>query len=61
MPETEVVIFAEEDGSCPLLEWMDTLPPKALDKCIVKIERLKEMGHECAGQMRTIFAIRFMN
>ena len=46
MPETEVVIFAEEDGCCPLLEWMDTLPPKAQDKCIVKIERLSEMGHE---------------
>lgn len=25
---------------------MDTLPPKAQDKCIVKIERLKETGHE---------------
>ncbi len=46
MPETEVVIFAEEDGGCPLIEWIDTLPPKAQDKCIVKIERLKEMGHE---------------
>ncbi len=46
MPETKVVIFAEEDGGCPLIEWMDTLPPKAQDKCIVKIERLKEMGHE---------------
>lgn len=46
MPETEIVIFAEEDGGCPLIEWMDTLPPKAQDKCIVKIERLKEMGHE---------------
>ena len=46
MPETTVVIFAEEDGSCPLMEWMDTLPPKAQDECIVKIERLGEMGHE---------------
>ena len=36
MPTTEVVLFAEEDGICPLLEWMDTLPPKAQDKCIVK-------------------------
>lgn len=46
MPETEIELFAEKDGSCPLLEWMDTLPPKAQDKCIVKIERLKEKGHE---------------
>ena len=46
MPETEIKLFAEEDGGCPLLEWMDTLPVKAQDKCIVKVERLKEMGHE---------------
>ena len=46
MPKTEVVLFAEEDESCPLIEWMDTIPPKAQDKCIVRIERLKEMGHE---------------
>ena len=46
MPETEVVLFAETDGSCPLLEWLDQLPIKVQDKCIVKIERLKELGHE---------------
>jgi len=46
MPKTDVELYSEEDGTCPLLEWMDTLPPKAQDKCIVKIERLKEMGHE---------------
>lgn len=46
MPETEIELFAEKDGSCPILEWMDTLHPNAQDKCIVKIERLKEMGHE---------------
>lgn len=46
MAEIEVVIFIEEDESCPLREWMDTLHPKAQDKCIVKIERLEEMGHE---------------
>jgi len=46
MPETEVVIFAEEDGSCPLIEWMDALPTKVQDKCIVKIERLQEEGIE---------------
>ena len=45
MPETEVVIFAEEDGGCPLIEWMDTLPPKAQDKCIVEDE-CHEKGKE---------------
>jgi len=46
MPKTEVVLFAERDGTCPLLDWMDTLPSKGQDKCIVKIERLAEKGHE---------------
>lgn len=47
MPKTEVVIFAEDDGSAPLLEWLDGLKKeKARDKCIVQIERLAEEGHE---------------
>jgi phage-related protein len=46
MPETNVILFAEADGSCPLLEWLDKLPPKVQDKCIVRVERLAEMGHE---------------
>jgi hypothetical protein len=39
MPETEVLIFAEDDGSAPLLAWLDDLPAKVQDKCIVRIER----------------------
>ena len=46
MPETEVVLFAEDDGSVPLLKWLDTQPAKVQDKCIVRVERLAEMGHE---------------
>ena len=46
MPQTEVLLFAEEDGSCPFLEWLDGLPSKVQDKCYVRIERLEEMGHE---------------
>ncbi|RJR47371.1 MAG: type II toxin-antitoxin system RelE/ParE family toxin [Deltaproteobacteria bacterium] len=46
MPETEVILFSEDDGSVPLLAWLDKLPAKAQDKCIVKIERLAAVGHE---------------
>ncbi len=46
MPATEVVLFAEDDGTSPLLEWLDGLTTKAQQKCIVRIERLAEMGHE---------------
>lgn len=38
--------FAEEDGSSPLIEWLDGLGSKVQDKCIVRVERLAEMGHE---------------
>ena len=46
MPQTKVVFYKEDDGSVPILEWLDSLSPKALDKCTVRIERLQEMGHE---------------
>lgn len=46
MPETEVLIFAESDGSSPFLIWLDKQPPKVQDKCIVFIERLEEYGYE---------------
>lgn len=46
MPVTRVVFFVDDRGVCPLLEWLDHLPPKVQDKCIVRIERLAELGHE---------------
>ncbi|MBI4764989.1 MAG: type II toxin-antitoxin system RelE/ParE family toxin [Deltaproteobacteria bacterium] len=46
MPETTVIFFADADGTAPLVNWMDDLPSKVQDKCIVKIERLEEMGYE---------------
>lgn len=46
MPKTLVVFYQEEDGSVPVLEWLDNLPEKAQDKCRVRIERLAELGHE---------------
>lgn len=38
--------MCEEDDSAPLIDWLDTLPVKALAKCRVRIERMKELGHE---------------
>ena len=46
MPKTKVVFYKEDDGSVPMLEWLDSLQEKALDKCTVRIERLEEFGHE---------------
>jgi len=46
MPKTKMVFYKEDDGTAPMLEWLDSLQPKALDKCAVRIERLEEMGYE---------------
>ena len=46
MPETRVVFFADDDGSAPLVTWLDEQNSKVQDKCLVKIERLSELGYE---------------
>ena len=46
MPRTKVVLYREDDGSVPLLDWLDGLQPKVVAKCRVRIERLRELGHE---------------
>ncbi|MBI1760158.1 MAG: type II toxin-antitoxin system RelE/ParE family toxin [Acidobacteria bacterium] len=46
MPQTNVVIFQDEDGSTPFLKWFDELPAKAQSKCRVRLERLAQLGHE---------------
>ena len=46
MPKTDVVLFAEDDGTAPLLDWLDKQARKVQAKCLVKIERLKECGHD---------------
>ena len=46
MPKTKVLLYREDDGTVPLLEWLDLLPSKAVAKCRVRIERLAELGHE---------------
>ena len=46
MPKTKVIFYHEDADTVPALDWLDTLPLKALDKCRVRIERLRELGHE---------------
>lgn len=46
MPKTRVVLFREEDGSCPFFDGMSKLPPKVQAKYLSRLERLREMGHE---------------
>ena len=46
MPRTKVVLYQEQEGSCPFLEWFDGLSAKVQDKCFLRLERLREEGHE---------------
>lgn len=46
MPRVGVVFYAGEDGTSPVLDWLDGLEPKVLAKCRVRIERLAEVGSE---------------
>ncbi|MFH1743350.1 MAG: type II toxin-antitoxin system RelE/ParE family toxin [bacterium] len=45
MPETEVLFFAEDDGTAPLVVWLNQLPAKVQNKCIVRVERLEALGY----------------
>lgn len=46
MPRTRVVWFREEDGTVPMLEWLDSLSPQAQAKCLARIRLLMDRGHE---------------
>lgn len=46
MPKTKVLLYCEEDGSCPFLEWIEQLPVKVQAKCLLRVERLRELGYE---------------
>ncbi len=49
MPQIEVIFYQEEPGDVPVLAWLEQLrakDPKAYAKCVAKIRRLAELGHE---------------
>jgi hypothetical protein len=46
MPQTIVRFYADVRTGCPLIDWLDAIPAKARDKCVVRLERLAELGHE---------------
>ena len=46
MPRTEIYLYRGEDGSVPVLQWLDSLSEKSRLKCTNKISRLAELGHE---------------
>ena len=49
MPKTQVRFYQDADGHAPVREWLRDLrqrDQKAHAKCVARIERLAEVGHE---------------
>jgi phage-related protein len=47
VPTVEVIFFQEAKGRTPpLIEWLDDLPQKARVKCLARLKRLEDLGHE---------------
>src|SRR5690606_30306761 len=49
MPQTTVYLYAEDDGSSPVLEWLEKLgeeQQRALDACIARVRLLALLGYE---------------
>ena len=49
MPRTQLVFFKGDDGTVPVQDWLVELRQRrrrAFAKCVVRIRRLAEMGHE---------------
>ena len=46
MPKMIIIFYQEDETKVPVFDWIDGLPAKAQDKCRVRIERLRDLGHE---------------
>ena len=46
MPACALFYYREDDASVPTAEWLDSLSRKAAQKCVARLVRLKELGHE---------------
>ena len=42
----EVVFYQDDEKTIPLVKWLDGLPPKAQQKCLARLKRLEDLGHE---------------
>jgi len=46
MPDTQIILYKESDGTVPLLSWLKKLKPsKAADKCTAVIRELAKSGY----------------
>ena len=46
MPETKVIFYKDDDGTVPVVEFLNDMPHRPRQKLYVRIQRLKLLGHE---------------
>jgi len=46
LPPIQVIFYRGDDGTVPMVEWVERLPKKPREKCFEWIGRLKTFGHE---------------
>ena len=46
MAAVKVIFFREKGGSVPLLDWLESLPKQVQAKCLARLKRLEDLGHE---------------
>ena len=46
MPPIRLVFYREDDGTVPLVPWLESIPDKAADKCMARLRRLAALGYE---------------
>jgi hypothetical protein len=46
MPQTDITIYKDDDGSVPLIDWLRQQSEKVQIKCLAVIKELQERGYE---------------
>jgi hypothetical protein len=46
LPPIVVLFYQEDDGTVPLIEWLDRPSPQVQAKCLAHLKRLEDLGHE---------------
>jgi len=61
MPKTTVVFYQDDPDTVPVLDWLDSLPTKALDKCRFESNGCVLWGMNFDARRPTFYEMGFMN
>src|SRR4051794_14570567 len=46
MPRVKIVLYKDDDGTIPVVEFVKTVPEKQREKILARLELLEQKGHE---------------